>query len=61
MNALAPPKKKRRLCGTALRIELAAAYRALTLLQAPFAFLFWLIEERKARLQDRLENERNDL
>lgn len=58
---IGPPKTKRRFYGTALRIELAAAYRALTLLQAPFAFLFWLIEERKARLQDRLENERSDL
>jgi hypothetical protein len=58
MNAHASQKKKRRLCATALRIELTAAYRALALLQAPFGFVFWKIEKRKARLQDQIENDR---
>jgi hypothetical protein len=34
-------------------------YNALHLLQAPFGFVFWLIEQQKARLQDRIENERS--
>jgi hypothetical protein len=54
-----PPKQKRRLCGTALsNTQLATAYRALSVLQAPFGFVFWLIEQRKAKLQDCIENER---
>jgi hypothetical protein len=61
MNALAPPKQKRRLCGTALRnAELLLAYRLLAILQAPFAFMFWLIEQRKGRFADRIENGRED-
>jgi hypothetical protein len=52
-------KQKRRRCGTALRnTQLAVAYRALNALQALFGFVFWLIEQRKAKLQDRIENER---
>ena len=31
------------------------AYRALAFVQAPFGFVFWRIEQRKARLQDKLE------
>lgn len=34
-------------------------YRTLHFLQAPFGFVFWLIERRKARLQDRIENTRS--
>lgn len=57
---MSPPKQKRRLCGTALRnANLAGAYRLLTLLQGPFAYVFWLIEQRKAWLEDRLDNERS--
>jgi hypothetical protein len=52
-------KKKRRLCATALRnTELSTAYHALDLIQAPFGFVFSLIEQRKAKLQDRIDNER---
>jgi hypothetical protein len=55
---MTPRKQKRRLCGTALRnTQLSTAYRALNVLQAPFGFVFWLIEQRKARLQDRIDNE----
>jgi hypothetical protein len=54
-----PPKRKRRLCGTALSsTQLATAYRVLSVLQAPFGFVFWLIEQHKAKLQDCIENER---
>jgi hypothetical protein len=34
----------------------SAKYHALNLLQAPFAFVFWMVEQRKARLQDRIAN-----
>jgi hypothetical protein len=30
----------------------------LSVLQAPFGFVFWLIEQHKAKLQDCIENER---
>jgi hypothetical protein len=41
-------------------LRAALEYHALALLQRPFGFVFWLIEQRKARLQDRFENERSD-
>jgi hypothetical protein len=37
----------------------SAKYHALDLLQAPSRFLFWRIEQAKARIQDRIENERS--
>jgi hypothetical protein len=56
-----PPKKKGGLCRTALpNVELTGAYRLLTFLQAPCGFLFWVIEQRKARLQDQIGNQRRD-
>jgi hypothetical protein len=55
-------KQKRRRCWTALRnTQLSIAYRALDVLQAPFGFVFWLFEQRKAKLQDCIENERSPL
>lgn len=52
------PNAKRRLCRTAFgNAELVGAYRVLALLQAPFGFVFWLLEEAKAKLQDRIDNE----
>jgi hypothetical protein len=43
-----PPKEKRGV-GTALKTaELLIAYRLLAILQAPFGFVFWRIEQRKA-------------
>jgi hypothetical protein len=52
--------KKTRGLGTALKTaELQAAYHVLSLLQTPFGFMFWLIEQRKAQLQDRISNEGN--
>jgi len=32
------------------------AYRVLALSQAPFGFVFWLLEQAKAKLQDRIDN-----
>jgi hypothetical protein len=54
-------KEKRRLCPAALeKLQLQAAYRLLAFLQAPFAFGFWRIEQAKARIEDRIENERSE-
>jgi hypothetical protein len=55
-----PPKEKRGV-GTALKTaKLLAAYRVLTILQAPFKFVFWKMEQIKGRLQDRFDNERSE-
>jgi len=52
------PKRKRRLCGTALRkLRLLGASRRLSLLQTPLGFAFWFIEQRRWRLADQLQNE----
>jgi hypothetical protein len=60
MNALGPPKKERG-CNTALKTaQLQRRYRFLDFVQAPFGFVFWLIEQRKARLQDRIDSEESD-
>ena len=49
------PLKEKRAVGSALKTaELRTAYRGLGFLQAPVAFLFWLIEQRKAWLRDLL-------
>jgi hypothetical protein len=58
---IGPPEQKRAPAKSAFRNPqlLAAGYRVLGFLQAPFGFVFWLIEQRKVRLQDRMENERN--
>jgi hypothetical protein len=47
------------LAGATGRKLTRAAYYALDLLQVPFGFAFWLIEQRKARLQDRIANEQS--
>jgi hypothetical protein len=53
-----PPQKKERGVGTALKtVERLTAYHTLHFLQAPFGFVFWLIEQRKAQLQDQIDNE----
>jgi len=55
------PKQKRAPAKSALRnAELLAAYRVLGILQAPFRFVFWKIEQIKGRLQDRFDNERSE-
>jgi hypothetical protein len=51
-------KEKPLLGGAGLRkLTVRAQYHALDLLQAPFGFAFCMIEQRKARLQDKLANE----
>jgi hypothetical protein len=56
-----PPKQKRAPAKSALRsAELLAAYRVLTILQAPFRFVFWKIEQVKGGLQDCFDNERSE-
>jgi hypothetical protein len=58
MNATG--KEKPLLGGEGLRkLSMRARYHALRLLQAPFGFAFWMIEQRKSRLQDRIANERS--
>jgi hypothetical protein len=56
------PKKKKPGAGkqTGRKWTASAAYRALALVQAPFGFVFWLIEQRKAQIQDRLDNLETD-
>jgi len=54
----APSKAKRGLCATALKVlELRLEYHVLRRLAGLFAFVFSLIEQRKARLQDLLAKE----
>ena len=57
MNATVPPKKERGLGATLKTAKLRRKYRYLEFVQAPFGFVFWLIEQCKARLQDRIDNE----
>jgi hypothetical protein len=53
---IGPPKKERGLFETAFRkTELLIAYRLLRLLQAPFGFVFWLIERAIARIDMEIE------
>jgi hypothetical protein len=53
-------KQKRAPAKSALQTaKLIAAYRLLSIFQAPFGFVFWLIEQRKAWLQDRIDNEKS--
>ena len=60
MNALAPPKTKRRLYGTALReLPRLGAYRANALLATIFGAMFWFFEQRRGQLADRIDNERS--
>jgi len=57
---MSPPNAKRRLWRTALqKVQLLRAYHTLDLRQAPFGFVFWLLEQRKAKLQDCIENGRH--
>lgn len=40
--------------GVNLRLRLA--YHLLCLVQAPFEYVFWFLEQRKAQIADKLEN-----
>jgi hypothetical protein len=59
---MSPPRnEKPPLGGEGFRklLSNSAKYHALDLLQAPSRFVFWRIEQAKARIQDRIENERS--
>ncbi len=51
------PKEERGLQAALKTAELMAAYRLLSFVQAPSSFVFWKIEQVKARLQDRIDNQ----
>lgn len=53
-----PKRRKRRLCGPALKttLTLSRFYRVGRLLQAPFGGVFWFFEQKLARLQDQIAN-----
>lgn len=56
MSTRPPTKEKgRRFCYRPDE-RLPAGYRLLGLLQALFGKIFWFIEQRKARIQDRVAN-----
>jgi hypothetical protein len=59
LEATGPPKAKRAPAKSALRkLRLLGEYRLFTLLQAPFGFMFWLLEQRRWRLADEIERRR---
>jgi hypothetical protein len=52
-----PPNEKPPQGSKGLRkLTKQRVYHALNLVQAPFGFVFWLIEQLKARLQEQVEN-----
>ena len=63
MSAVAPPGMEKPLRGGKglPKLTTERAYHALDLLQGPFRFVFWKIEQLKAHLQDRIDNERSGL
>ena len=51
-----PENAKRAPAKSALRnLRLIAGYSLFSLLQAPFGFMFWSIEQRRSRLEDEIE------
>jgi hypothetical protein len=54
----AQKEKARSFCCRASE-RLPVGYQILALVQAPFGYVFWFLEHRKARIQDRIENERS--
>jgi hypothetical protein len=58
MNALGPPKKRRTLCGSALRkLRPRATYHLAAFHAKLFEKPFWFFEQWRGRLADQLENE----
>jgi hypothetical protein len=49
----------REIAGAA-KLQLLAMYRVAALLATTFGWPFWFAEQWRGRLQDRLDNERND-
>jgi hypothetical protein len=61
MNALSPPNGKSELANPEVVLKrplrkLRFKHRFLDLAQQPFGYLFWLIESRRARVQDQIAN-----
>ena len=56
-----PPIKRSapelRITGAVRNLRLTVEYHLLCLVQAPFEFVFWALEQRKGRLADKLANE----
>ena len=58
MNAVAPPRKRRALCGSALRkLRLRATYHLAAFHAKLFEKPFWFFEQWCGGLADQLENE----
>jgi hypothetical protein len=58
MNALAPPKQERRLCGTALRkLQLVGGYHVAACVAKVLERPYWFWESRRGRLADQLDSE----
>lgn len=58
INTRAGPKRKRRLLQRrSQKLGLWAEYHLIATLQRPFEIVFWALQQRKARLADRLANE----
>jgi hypothetical protein len=61
MNTLDPPKAKRRLLGTTLqKLRLHSDYHLSALVTSILGAPFWLFEQRRGRLQDRIDNKGDD-
>jgi hypothetical protein len=54
----AQKEKARSFCCRASE-RLPVGYQILALVQAPFGYVFWFLEQRKARIRDRIENGMN--
>jgi len=59
MSALPPAKEKARSLSYRARERLPLGYHLLALVQAPFGYVFWFFEQRKARFEDHIDNERS--
>jgi hypothetical protein len=58
---LGPPKKRRALCGSALRkLRLQTAYHITAFLAKVFEKPFWFFEQKRTSLLDQIDNERAD-
>lgn len=58
---IGPPKQKRGLCRTALQtVKLQAGYLAVAFLANIFGMSFWLFEQKRTSLLDRIDNQRSD-
>ncbi len=62
MNALGPPgnEKGALLHAPIPKLRLRLAYRVVALLATTFGWPFWFWEQRRARLQDQIDNQGDD-